>query len=82
MFSISELALGFQQWQRVDQHALIGNAKGRLLQFAKGGAGGNALFQHGMGFQPAPVAAAGEGHYRACLPASWPRYCSFIVFRQ
>jgi hypothetical protein len=43
--------LGLQQRDRVDEHRLIGNQLGGLLQFRQGGAGLDARLQHGTAFE-------------------------------
>ncbi|MER2513562.1 MAG: hypothetical protein ABTQ25_14280 [Nitrosomonas ureae] len=43
--------LGFEQWQGIDQNALIGNEFGSLLQFCQCCAGRDALLENGARFQ-------------------------------
>jgi hypothetical protein len=52
--------LGFQQREGVDEHRLVGNELGGLLQLGQGGTGLDAGLEHGPAFQLARRGQRGQ----------------------
>ena len=65
--------LRFQKWQRIDEHPLVGDQLGSLLEFGQGSTGGTTLLEYRARFYLCGrrQEAGGAGRCMAGLGANW-----------